>query len=154
MDLPPAPSSAAVRDRFRRQRTRDTAPEVALRRQLYRQGLRYRVDYRPLRQHRWKVDVAFVGLRVAVYVDGCFWHSCPDHGLKPKSNSKWWREKLVHNVLRDRRADAALGEAGWEVVRVWEHEDPVVAARRVCEVVRTRKDQVRKSLAGEAAIEQ
>jgi DNA mismatch endonuclease (patch repair protein) len=69
-------------------------------------------------------------------IDGCFWHCCPDHGLSPRSNADWWREKLDRNVERDRRTDAELSSLGWNVVRVWEHEEPAVAAVRIEQMVR------------------
>ncbi len=128
---PPVPSSVAVRDRFRRQRPRDTAPELALRRLLHARGLRYRVDVAPLPGLRRRADVVFSRARVAVFVDGCFWHRCPQHGTSPKNNADWWRSKLEHNVQRDRHTDQALRQAGWQVLRVWEHEEPQLAARRV-----------------------
>jgi len=120
-----------VRDRFRRQRARDTAPELALRRLLHARGLRYRVDVAPLPGLRRRADVVFTRARLAVFVDGCFWHRCPLHGTSPRSNAGWWRDKLDRNVQRDRDTDRALSEAGWQVLRVWEHEQPETAAERV-----------------------
>ncbi|GGL37800.1 hypothetical protein GCM10011588_60580 [Nocardia jinanensis] len=114
-----------------RQRRAHTAPELALRRELHRRGLRYFVDRAPLRGQRRRADLVFPRRRIAVYVDGCFWHRCPDHATDPKNNATWWAEKLAGNVARDRATDAALRAAGWQVVRIWEHEDPVLAADRV-----------------------
>jgi len=133
--VPPA-SSAAVRARFQRQKIRDTAPELALRRELHRRGLRYRVDVSLLGGRRGRADIVFSRARLAVMIDGCFWHCCPDHGLSPRSNADWWREKLDRNVERDRRTDAELSSLGWNVVRVWEHEEPAVAAVRIEQMVR------------------
>lgn len=127
----PPPSSPAVRDRFRRQPARDTAPELALRRVLHARGLRYRVDLAPLPGLRRRADVVFTRARLAVFVDGCFWHRCPQHATEPKSNAAWWQAKLDRNVARDRDTDAVLAAAGWLVLRVWEHEDAQVAADRV-----------------------
>ena len=127
----PTPSSPAVRDQFRRQRTRDTAPELALRRLLHARGLRYRVDMAPLPGLRRRADIVFTRARLAVFVDGCFWHRCPQHGTSPKSNTDWWRDKLDRNVRRDRDTDRALAEAGWQVLRVWEHEPPETAAGEI-----------------------
>jgi len=87
---------------------------------------------------RCKVDVVFTRARVAVYVDGCFWHCCPEHGNVPRANREWWIEKLERNVARDRRNDRELEAAGWRVVRIWEHEPIIEAADRVCRVVRVR----------------
>jgi len=110
---------------------RNTAPELALRRELWRRGLRgYRVDWR-VRPLRRRVDIAWPGRRLAVLVDGCFWHRCPEHGTAPGTNADWWEAKLQRNVDRDRDTDARLSDLGWTVLRVWEHEDPVVAAGRI-----------------------
>jgi DNA mismatch endonuclease, patch repair protein len=112
-------------------RRTDTKPELALRKALHGRGLRYRKDYRiDLDGARVRPDIAFTARRVAVFVDGCFWHGCPEHGSKPAANTWYWEPKLDRNVQRDRAADAALGQAGWRVVRVWEHEtlDAAVAA--------------------------
>lgn len=129
--LTPAPASASVRARMREQRRRDTAPELALRRELHRRGRRYRVDRAPLPGLRRRADLVFPTARVAVFVDGCFWHCCPVHGTRPKNNAGWWAAKLDTNVARDRDTDTRLADAGWRVVRVWEHEDAVTAADTV-----------------------
>jgi DNA mismatch endonuclease, patch repair protein len=104
---------------------------MALRRALHRRGLRYKLDS-PIvpGTRRRRVDIVFPGSKVAVFVDGCFWHCCPEHGSQPANNTWYWQPKLARNVERDRAADAALAEAGWRVVRVWEHE-PVEAAVEV-----------------------
>lgn len=132
----PVPQSEAVRARFRRQRIRDTAPELALRRELHRRGLRYRVDVPLLGPRRGRADILFTRARLVVMVDGCFWHRCPEHGLAPRGNAEWWRQKLDRNVARDRQTDAAVSALGWKVLRVWEHESPSVAADRIEEIVR------------------
>ena len=124
---------------MQRQPRRDTAPEVALRRLLHRRGLRYRVDAAPLGGLRRKADVVFLRERVAVYVDGCFWHACPQHATLPKANRSWWSDKLAGNVRRDRDTDERLERAGWAVVRVWAHEDAAEAADRIEAVVRGRR---------------
>lgn len=128
----------SISERMSRQATRDTAPEMEVRRRLHAAGLRYRVHTRPLSQLRRTADVSFPRARVAVFVDGCFWHSCPEHGTAPVANGGWWVAKLSKNVARDADTDRRLTDAGWLVVRVWEHEDPVVAADRVAKAVRTR----------------
>lgn len=123
-------------------RRRDTNAELALRRHLHALGLRYRVDYRVLPGSRRRVDVAFPGSKVAVFIDGCFWHQCPEHGTRPAKNSVWWEQKLKANVERDRATDFELGAAGWRVLRFWEHEDPGSCALRVLEILTSRpKDQ-------------
>lgn len=128
MPTRPVPSSDAAQRRMQRQRRAGTRPELALRRELHRRGLRYRVDFQILPQLRRKADIVFTGRRIAVFVDGCFWHSCPEHGTKPKANAIWWREKLAANMARDRDTDAQLRQAGWTPIRVWEHDDPCRAA--------------------------
>jgi len=121
------------------QAARDTQPELALRRLLYSAGLRYRVDRAPLPGLRRRADVVFGPARVAVFVDGCFWHGCPQHGTRPRSNEQWWHDKLERNRRRDRDTDDRLLAAGWQVLRVWEHEDPAAAAQRVQAAVRARR---------------
>ena len=135
------PLDENIQARFRRQRRRDTKPEIALRPALHRQGLRFRVDKNLLPGMRSRPDIVFAPSRVAVFVDGCFWHRCPEHGTRPKNNEEWWDEKLTANVTRDRRVDAQLREAGWEVLRFWEHEDPLQAAERVATVVIGRRPE-------------
>lgn len=115
----------------RANRARDTSPELMLRRELHRRGLRYRVHRRPAPHLRTTADIVFGPARVAVFVDGCFWHRCPQHSVMPKQNGEWWRSKLEGNVARDRRDDRVLDEQGWRVIRVWEHEDPEAAADRI-----------------------
>jgi DNA mismatch endonuclease (patch repair protein) len=109
-----------------------TKPELALRSALHRQGYRFRKDYRLdlASGTRVRPDIAFTARRVAVFVDGCFWHVCPEHGRDPSVNEWYWAPKLRRNMERDRAADAALAAAGWQVVRVWEHEplDVAIAA--------------------------
>jgi DNA mismatch endonuclease, patch repair protein len=117
---------------------RDTLPERALRSELHRRGFRYRVDRAPVPGLRSRADIVFGPARVAVYVDGCFWHSCPEHATRPKANAEWWERKLDRNQERDRETDQVLQEHGWEVIRIWEHEDPVAAADRVEATVRAR----------------
>lgn len=127
----PVPSSAGVTSRMSRQRRRDTAPEVALRRELHARGRRFRLGLRVPGVSRRTIDIAFVTSKVAVFVDGCFWHACPEHGTAPHANRGWWSAKLQRNVWRDRDTDALLEMAGWRVVRVWEHELVRDAVERV-----------------------
>jgi DNA mismatch endonuclease (patch repair protein) len=122
-------------------RGRDTKPELLLRRRVHAMGLRYRVGLTVrVAGVRVRPDLTFTRVRVAVFVDGCFWHRCPQHGCEPQTNVDYWVPKLEGNVVRDRRVDAALRAAGWTVVRVWEHEDVGAAADRVRRAVcrRTR----------------
>jgi DNA mismatch endonuclease (patch repair protein) len=117
---------------------RDTAPERALRSALFKAGVRYRVDCSPLPGTRRRADLVVSRARIAVYVDGCFWHGCPEHGTWPKANADWWRRKIEANKRRDAETDAALRAAGWEPIRVWEHEDPADAARYVAGRIKER----------------
>jgi DNA mismatch endonuclease (patch repair protein) len=119
-----------------RQPRRDTAPEVALRRELHRRGLRFRVDWPLPGLPRRRADVAFARRHVAVFIDGCFWHACPQHGTAPASNADWWVAKLEKNVSRDRDTDGHLRRLGWTVLRFWEHDDPGSAADSVEAAVR------------------
>lgn len=114
---------------------RDTRPEMALRRELHRRGLRYRVEYRVPGLPRRRVDIAFTRVRLAVMVDGCFWHHCPEHGALPRTNEAWWRWKFAINDERDRNTDRRLGELGWTVSRLWEHVDAATAADELTELL-------------------
>ncbi|WP_308738240.1 DNA mismatch endonuclease Vsr [Kocuria dechangensis] len=118
-------------DRMSRQRRRDTEPEMLLRKELHRRGLRYRVDAKLPGMPRRRADVLFPRRKVAVFVDGCFWHACPLHATSPQTNSAWWRTKLEGNVARDRDTDQRLKQLGWTVLRFWEHEDMTLAADAV-----------------------
>ena len=120
-------------------RSRDTKPELELRSAVHALGLRYRVSAKPLPGLRRTADLVFPTARVAVFLDGCFWHGCPQHHTVASANAKFWADKVSGNQVRDRDTDARLEAAGWVSVRVWEHEDPVEAAQRVREVVRTRR---------------
>ncbi len=110
---------------------RDTAPELALRRELHARGLRFFVDRRVSPATRCRADIVFPRARIAVFVDGCFWHFCEEHAHLPKANAELWRAKLLANRQRDARHDAILRGEGWRVLRVWEHEDPRDAADQV-----------------------
>jgi DNA mismatch endonuclease (patch repair protein) len=101
---------------------RESALEQALRSELFRRGLRFRKHLRILPGLRCQPDIVFTKPMVAVFIDGCFWHRCPEHATDPRANGTWWRSKLADNVTRDRRNDEALRSAGWTVLRFWEHE--------------------------------
>jgi DNA mismatch endonuclease, patch repair protein len=149
----PHPSSAGRSANMRANRRTDTKPELALRRALHRQGYRFRKDYRLdlADGKRVRPDIAFTARRVAVFVDGCFWHACPEHGSKPAANVWYWEPKLRRNVERDRAADAALAAAGWNVVRVWEHETLDAAVTAVLAVLATSsRARARGAAAGDA----
>ena len=118
---------------------RDTKPEVEIRRALHALGHRFRVDRAVLPDRRRRADIVFGPAKVVVFVDGCFWHGCPEHATWPKANEAFWREKIETNRRRDRDTDERLRTLGWEVIRVWEHEDPVVAAEEIDAIVRDRR---------------
>src|SRR4051794_40647155 len=139
----PIPPSAAKSDEMRRTRQHGTAPELAIRSELHRKGLRYRVQRPLVIDERRKADISFPKERVAVFVDGCFWHSCPQHATRPRANAEFWAEKLARNRTRDRDTDRRLAEAGWTVVRVWEHEAPARAADFIEREVMIQRGQLR-----------
>lgn len=140
----PIASSSAVADRMSRQASRDTAQELAVRRLLYSRGLRYRVNVPVPGMARRTADIAFKGPRVAVFLDGCFWHGCPEHGTSPKANGEWWRTKLDRNIARDLETTEHLSALGWTVLRFWEHEDVEKVAERVAAEVRKRRTTPRR----------
>ncbi|KAB8186766.1 DNA mismatch endonuclease Vsr [Microbispora catharanthi] len=124
-------SSEAVRRSMRSNKGRDTKPELALRRAVHALGLRYRVAIRPVKSVRRTADIVFTKAKVAVFLDGCFWHGCPLHHTVAVTNAGFWAEKVRRTRERDAETDQLLKEAGWRVLRVWEHEDPGDAAKRV-----------------------
>ncbi len=128
---------------MRANRRRDTAPEIALRRELFRRGLRFRVDYRITVDPTAHVrpDIVFTHRRLAIFVDGCYWHSCPIHATMPKSNVDFWARKFARNRERDLRDRTLLEQAGWTVLRFWEHEDPTRAAEVVEDWIRQRSSR-------------
>jgi DNA mismatch endonuclease, patch repair protein len=128
----PVASSDSVRSRMSKQRNRDTQAELLVRQLLHARGVRYRVDARPEPDYRCKADIMWRALRLIVFIDGCFWHGCPDHATRPRANSEWWAQKLDANIRRDRRTDAELAARGWTVLRFWEHEEPAAVANAIC----------------------
>lgn len=132
-------SSAHTRRSMQANRSRDTKPEIAIRRLVHSMGLRYRVNTRPLPTLRRTADLVFARARVAVFIDGCFWHGCPEHHRQPTANGDYWVAKIEGNRARDARTNAALRDAGWEVLRFWEHEPPELVATTVYEVVKSRR---------------
>jgi DNA mismatch endonuclease (patch repair protein) len=136
-------SSTEVRASMRGNRGRDTAPELRLRSLLYARGLRYRVSTRPVPSLRRTADVVFPGARVAVFVDGCYWHRCPEHHRPATKNSQFWRTKIADNQRRDAETNRVLENEGWTVVRCWEHEDPVDVADRIVNVLKQKLEQRR-----------
>jgi DNA mismatch endonuclease, patch repair protein len=133
------PSSSEASQRMKNVRRSGTSAELELRRTLHARGLRYRVDAPVLPDKRRRVDIAFPSARVAVFVDGCFWYGCPEHATWPTNNADFWRQKIETNRRRDKDTNAQLEEAGWRVVRVWEHEDSGPVARQIEAVVRAKR---------------
>jgi len=137
LPAPPA-TDATTRARMRKQPRRDTKPETNLRKHVHALALRYRVNEKPMPDLRRNADLVFRGARVAVFVDGCFWHGCPIHARPTKSHTKWWADKIAANKRRDLDTTRKLERAGWEVIRMWEHEDPAEVAKRVQAAVQAR----------------
>jgi DNA mismatch endonuclease (patch repair protein) len=131
----------SVSARMRRQAVTNTKPERLIRQELRNLGVGYRVHRRPLPGVRRSADIVFVGARVAVFVDGCFWHGCPDHKGMPRSNADWWAKKIARNRERDADTDQRLEAEGWISVRVWEHDEPHDAAAQIASLVRGRRSR-------------
>ncbi len=134
-------TSPGVRRSMQANRPRDTALERSIRSALHREGLRFRKHKRPVVDIRCEADVVFPTERLAVFIDGCFWHGCPQHATRPAANGEWWAAKLNGNMKRDRLNDERLRAAGWTVVRIWEHEKERVAAKRVSEVLEALRSE-------------
>jgi len=129
------PSSLDTSRRMAKVRQKGTDAEVAVRRELYRSGLRYQVDFEVLKKPRRVADIVFPALRIAIFIDGCFWHGCPNHATWPKQNAEFWRQKIEANRLRDTDTNARLRSIGWMALRFWEHESPIEAAETVARSV-------------------
>lgn len=134
-------SSAANRRSMVGNRSRDTSPELALRKLVHAAGLRYRVAAKPLPRMRRTADMVFRPVRVAVFIDGCYWHGCPEHFVPPKTNPEYWRQKIAGNIQRDHDTDARLAAEGWTVLRFWEHQSAAECAKAVVDTVENRKQQ-------------
>lgn len=130
-------SSAGTRRSMKGNRSKNTSPEVAIRRRLHASGLRYRLHVALLAGSRRSADIVFPRQRVAVFVDGCYWHGCPEHYTVPRANAAFWRAKVQDNRARDLDTTSRFQEEGWTVLRVWEHESPEQAASRIEQVVRS-----------------
>lgn len=136
--------TAEVRERFRNQKTRDTTPEIRLRKLLHAQGFRYRINHAIDGLPRRTIDIAFTRLRLAVFIDGCFWHGCPKHFVPPKKNGSWWADKIARNKERDEETNAYVRQQGWVVLRFWEHDLPSVSLEAVTaemERIKSESDQ-------------
>ena len=141
-------SSPAVRKSMRGNRSRDTRPEIAVRRAVHGAGLRFRVSRRPIAGLNRTGDLVFGPSLVAVFIDGCFWHGCPDHYAAPKTNSSYLAVKVAANRTRDRSTDARLLTAGWLPLRFWEHEDPTQVAAVIVAVVKSRRPTLNRNPIG------
>lgn len=139
----PAATNQGVSIRMRANRRRDTKPEVAARSALHRRGLRFRVDHPiDVGSKLIRPDIVFTRKKIAVFVDGCFWHQCPAHGSMPRTNVDYWLPKLERNVRRDRLDDGLLRTAGWIAVRAWEHESAEQVAQRVIKAIDSASDRM------------
>lgn len=136
-DRPPRPSSENARRTMLANSRKDTAPEIAIRQRLHAAGLRYRVDYSADQTDpRRRTDIVFSRAKVAVFIDGCFWHGCPVHLVPPKRNAEYWGPKIERNMARDRSSTERLRESDWTVLRFWEHENPDAVCLAIIEQVR------------------
>jgi DNA mismatch endonuclease (patch repair protein) len=122
-----------------RQNSRDTLPEVAVRKILHAAGLRYRVNVPVPGMPRRTIDIVFPKVKIAIFLDGCFWHGCPQHATHPKANAEWWRTKLDRNIARDAETTGHLTAQGWTVLRFWEHEPIEDVARRIAAIVESKR---------------
>ncbi len=136
-------SSPGNRKSMQGNKSRDTKPELALRSLLHAAGLRYRVNQSPLKGIRRRADIVFGPAKVAVFVDGCFWHGCPEHYKQPKTNEEYWSPKITRNIERDREVDTALEDAGWLVLRFWGHQSAADCAPSVIDNVRRRRSELK-----------
>ncbi|MFD4033664.1 very short patch repair endonuclease [Streptomyces sp. NPDC058637] len=135
-------SSAARRRNMQAIRSRDTKPEQLIRRIVHANGLRYRVAAKPLPGLRRTADLVFRPAKVAVFIDGCYWHGCPEHYVPPKTNSRYWSDKVARNMARDRDTNERLTQAGWLVLRFWEHQDSDACALSIVSAVRGRRREL------------
>lgn len=131
----PAPSSEAAMKRMQAAKPRDTAPEKALRSSLHKRGLRFRVDQKIIKELNRKADIVFRSAKVAVFVDGCFWHGCPIHGTQAKANAEFWKNKIKQNRARDLDTNKRLKKAEWRIIRVWAHEDPERVSKKIYSLI-------------------
>lgn len=138
----PKASSENARRTMRANKRKDTSIELAIRRRLHASGLRYRVDHpADVSDRRRRADIVFTRAHIAIFIDGCFWHGCPEHYVEPKTNPEYWRPKIARNRARDLDSTCRLQEAGWTVMRFWEHEDPDLVASRITAAVRPRGEK-------------
>ena len=134
--VPSWASSPAVRASMQGNKSRDTSPELAVRRAAHALGLRYRVATRPIKTLRRTADLVFTKRKIAVFIDGCFWHGCPTHHSVAKTNADYWATKVLKNRTRDVDTNETLTAEGWTVLRFWEHEDPLTVAQNIAATVK------------------
>jgi len=134
----PVPSSEAALHRMQAVKHRDTAPEKAIRSAIHKRGLRYRIDTKPIKELNRRADILFRKFKVAIFIDGCFWHGCPKHGTIANMNADFWKEKIRRNQERDLDTTNKLISAGWVVIRIWEHEDSENATEKILKVIKKR----------------
>jgi DNA mismatch endonuclease vsr len=126
---------------MRSNRYRDTKPELSIRRLLHARGYRYRVDFAPWSNKRRRADIVFTRWRLAVFIDGCFWHGCPEHGTMPATHADYWGSKLAKNIERDMETTAMAEAEGWTVLRIWEHVPPKEAVYLVAQMLERLRDE-------------
>jgi DNA mismatch endonuclease (patch repair protein) len=141
-------TTPAIRRVMQGNKSRDTKPEIAVRSAVHALGMRFRVSARPLRDLRRTADLVFRNARVAVFVDGCFWHGCPEHHAPPKTNAGYWATKIQGNKSRDDDTTERLRKEGWTVLRFWSHEEPQSVATQIAKVVATNIRAANPSLKG------
>jgi DNA mismatch endonuclease (patch repair protein) len=147
-------SSPGRRRNMQAIRSRDTAPEIAVRRLLHAMGPRYRVHYKPIPTLNRRADIVFTRQKVAVFIDGCFWHGCPEHGSSSfRENPEYWSHKIRTNVERDRETDTVLESHGWRILRLWTHSDPVSMAQIIALTVRSIDSGLRDIVSGVCSCE-
>lgn len=134
--IPIEASSKEASQRMAKVRQKDTKAEMSLRRELHRKGLRYRVNFKVLDKPRRIADIVFTKQKLAIFVDGCFWHGCPEHATWPKQNSQFWQSKISTNKVRDLDTNERLRSIGWTVLRFWEHEEPSILAEIVEKLIK------------------
>jgi DNA mismatch endonuclease (patch repair protein) len=135
----PPPSSPAAENRMKASKQRDTTPEKTLRSNLFRKGLRYRIHKKPIMELNRVADILFPSIKIAIFVDGCFWHGCPIHGTQAKANAQFWKEKIERNKERDIDTTKQLENAGWTVIRIWEHEDLGKVSEEIYKLVHKKR---------------
>lgn len=138
----PSASSGAALARMKAAKPTDTAPELAIRSVLTQKGLSFQIDEKPIDNLNRKADIIFRPVKVAVFVDGCFWHGCPIHGTKAKANAEFWASKIKQNQERDLDTTRRLEASGWKVIRVWEHENPEEVSQKIYDIVIKRKNKM------------